>query len=67
MLSVPAYHSSGVALTGTFILAEQLRITGLHVAPNRPTPSMVRVVCGVVSTGAATAHRRAESGALAQG
>jgi hypothetical protein len=63
---LPAHHLSGAAVIGTVILAPQLRATRLRMAPNRPTPNMVRVVCGTVSTSAATAHRGAESGTPAQ-
>ena len=32
-------------LTGTPVLAEQLRAAGFHLAPDGSTPGVVRVVC----------------------
>ena len=54
-------------MTGTVILAKQLRASSIYLAPDRPAPSMVRVVCRIVFAGAATARRNAHSGALTQG
>ena len=44
-------------LTGIVVLAEQFRAASFHLAPDRSTSSVVRVVCRVVPAGAAIAHR----------
>jgi hypothetical protein len=54
-------------LVGAVIFTEQFRTSSLHMAPNGSTTGVVRVVCGVVSAGAATARRNAECWAHAQG
>jgi hypothetical protein len=56
--------SKGAFSPGTVVLTEQLGTSSLHMASDGPTASMVRMVCGIVPAGPATA---AESGALTAG